>query len=55
MYFVFMNSDVRLADGPITSTSVIMAIVKTNVNPDKDFLVTTKDVDEVQWKIFSAP
>ena len=29
--------------------------VQTNVNPDKDFLVTTWYANKIQWKIFSAP
>ena len=54
MYFVFMNSDVRLTDGPIDIDRA-KTLVKTNVNPDKDFLVTTMDVGKILWKIFSAP
>ncbi|CAG8569368.1 2329_t:CDS:10 [Paraglomus occultum] len=44
---------VTLTDGPIDTNSKLYA--KTNVNPDKDFLVATKVLGEVQWKIFSAP
>ena len=41
-----------LTDGPMDTI-----LVKTNVNPDKDFLATTwdSDPDKIQWKIFSAP
>ena len=47
---------VMLTDGPI-DTNINKPLVQTNVNPDKDFLVTTWDLDsyKIQWKIFSAP
>jgi len=47
---------VTISDGPINITA-FKSFAKTNVNPDKDFLVTATpaDGDEIQWKIFSAP
>ncbi|CAG8647483.1 2633_t:CDS:2, partial [Paraglomus occultum] len=46
-----LQSDVMLTDGPIDNASRLRLLVKANVDPDKDFLVTIG----FQWKIFSAP
>ena len=57
MHFVFMDS-VMLTDRIIDTLIIDNAKprVQTNVNPDKDFLVTTRDyVGKIQWKFFSAP
>ena len=46
---------VTITDGPINITEC-KPLIKTNVNPDKNFLVTTlNNDDEILWKIFSAP
>ncbi|CAG8598286.1 4110_t:CDS:10, partial [Paraglomus occultum] len=49
---------VMLADGPLNATDSndYKTLVKTNIDPDKDFLVTAMDPGKfIQWKIFSAP
>jgi len=48
---------VILTDGPMETILIGLSklLVQTNVNPDKDFLVTIKDLYQIQWKIFSAP
>ena len=48
-----MNSDVMLADIPVTSNST--PIAKANINPNKGFLVAAMDKNAISWKIFSAP
>ncbi|CAG8463653.1 8895_t:CDS:10 [Paraglomus occultum] len=50
-----LQSDVMLTDGPLNDTFISKSLVKANVDPTKDFLVATETIDEVQWKIFSAP
>jgi len=52
-----MDSDVTLANG--SNDIATRTFVKTNVNPDNGFLVTTRrwaaHHPYVLWKIFSAP
>ena len=52
MHFVFMDS-VMLTDRIIDTLIIDNAKprVQTNVNSDKDFLVTIQKIGEIQWKI----
>ncbi|CAG8551518.1 11734_t:CDS:2 [Paraglomus brasilianum] len=47
-----LQLDVTLTDNPVDDYTTL---AKANVNPNKDFLVATREGNAVSWKIFSAP